>query len=462
MIARAPKGETIKNVSDSPAEALKRHGSGRTVAGDDVLILDLWTDKTLDPPPCPTTRLRLPNIVLRLQLNRSGGTAQEDLLRRAAEALARRDPHAALDLLDKADALGPTHEGTLSRALALRLLGDFHGALAVLDEALAMQPYDFVALLGKGSLLEQINQTPSAAEVYRNALKIAPPRERCPPVLQAQMDHAGAVVRRNAEALRDHMRASVAALRDTVDPGALDRFDEGLEIYAGLKSAPRQEPLLLHYPRLPAIPFYDRALFPWLQTLEAATPVIQGELKALIADSFDQFAPYIAYPKGAPVNQWGELNHSRNWTSLWLWRDGVRQDAVCERCPQTAALLDSLPMGRQDGFAPTAVFSALQPRTHIPAHTGSSNVRLLTHLPLILPGPARFRVGNTLRDWTMGEAWVFDDTIDHEAWNDADEMRVILIFDIWNPFLTQAEQTLITAMMQAQRIFAGAGRPAAP
>ena len=77
----------------------------------------------------------------------------------------------------------------------------------------------------------------------------------------------------------------------------------------------------------------------------------------------------------------------------------------------------------------------------------------LVHLPLILPGPARFRVGNTTRDWKMGQAWVFDDTIEHEAWNDADELRVILIFDIWNPWLSDAEKTLITAMMQAQRSF---------
>lgn len=391
-------------------------------------------------------------------MNQSGGAAQDELLRRAGEALARRDPQSAIGLLDQADRTGPTHHGFLNRALALRMLGDFHGALAALDEALAIEPYDFTALLGKAAILEQIGQTRSAADVYRNALKIAPPRERCPPVLQAQMDHADGIVRRHAEALRDHMRAGVAGLRGTVDAATLDRFDEGLEIFAGLKTAPKQEPLLLHYPRLPAVPFYDRALFPWLETLEAATPIIKAELEALLADSFDQFAPYVAYPKGAPVNQWGELNHSRKWTSLWLWRDGVRQDAVCERCPETAALLESLPLCRQDGFGPTAVFSALQPHTHIPAHTGSSNVRLLTHLPLILPGPARFRVGNTLRDWKMGEAWVFDDSIDHEAWNDADQMRVILIFDIWNPNLSEGERTLITAMMQAQRAFsAGQG-----
>lgn len=381
---------------------------------------------------------------------------QQALLQRAAEAIARRDPQGALQLLDQADALGRTHNGLLNRALALRLVGDFQGSLAVLDDALAMQPYDFIALLAKAAMLEKLGGEKAAADTYRNALKIAPPRSQCPPAIIAQIDHADGVVQRQAEALRDHMRSAVEDLRATLDPSTLDRFDEGLEIYAGVKAPPKQEPILLNYPRLPAIPFYDRTLFPWLSELEAATPVIQTELTALLEESFDDFAPYIAYPKGAPVNQWGELNHSRKWTSLWLWKDGEKQQSVCDRCPQTAALLESLPMARQESFAPTAVFSALQPHTHIPAHTGSANVRLLTHLPLILPGPARFRVGNTTREWKMGKAWVFDDTIEHEAWNDADEMRVILIFDIWNPYLTEAEQTLITAMMKAQRAFMSA------
>jgi aspartyl/asparaginyl beta-hydroxylase (cupin superfamily) len=383
-------------------------------------------------------------------------TDQQSLLQRAAEAIARRDPQGALELLDQADALGRTHNGLLNRALALRLIGDFRASLAVLDDALTMQPYDFIALLAKAAMLEKLGGEKVAADTYRNALKIAPPRNQCPPAIIAQIDHADGVVQRQAEALRDHMRSAVETLRATLDPATLDRFDEGLEIYAGVKAPPKQEPILLNYPRLPAIPFYDRSLFPWLGELEAATPVIQAELTALLEESLDDFAPYIAYPKGAPVNQWGELNHSRKWTSLWLWKDGEKQQSVCDRCPQTAALLESLPMARQDSFAPTAVFSALQPHTHIPAHTGSANVRLLTHLPLILPGPARFRVGNTTREWKMGEAWVFDDTIEHEAWNDADEMRVILIFDVWNPYLTEAEQSLITAMMKAQRAFMAA------
>src|SRR5258707_351856 len=87
-----------------------------------------------------------------------------------------------------------------------------------------------------------------------------------------------------------------------------------------------QEPLLLHYPRLPAIPFYDRALFPWFAELEAATAAIRGELEGALEAARDDFSPYIAYPKGAPVNQWGELNHSRRWSSFFLWNDGARQE----------------------------------------------------------------------------------------------------------------------------------------
>ncbi len=267
------------------------------------------------------------------------------------------------------------------------------------------------------------------------------------------MDYASNLIDRHAKALAEFMKDRIAPLKTDLGEASRDRFEEGLEIYAGLKQPPKQQPLLLNYPRLPVIPFYDRTLFPWLAQLEEATPVIQAELATLLETAFDEFSPYIAYPKGAPVNQWGELNHSRKWSSLFLWKDGRRQDEVCARAPQTAALLESLPMADQDGFAPTAMFSALQPKTHIPPHTGSSNVRLLTHLPLILPGPARFRVGNTVREWEMGRAWVFDDTIEHEAWNEADAMRVILIFDVWNPYLDDGEKRLITEMMKAQREF---------
>ena len=97
-------------------------------------------------------------------------------------------------------------------------------------------------------------------------------------------------------------------------------------------------------------------------------------------------------------------------------------------------------------FQPRVSLPALKPHTKIPPHTGVSNVRLVTHLPLIVPPGCGFRVGNDTRSWEEGKAWVFDDTIEHEAWNGSDQLRVVLIFDIWHPQLSQAERALITAM----------------
>jgi len=385
------------------------------------------------------------------------GPPASDPIQQANQALAGRDVAGALALLDRADAGGFTVASGMTRALALRLGGDLPGAVAVLDRVLAVDPYEFMALLSKGAILEMMGKPRLAVGVYRNALKIAPPESRCPPPLVAQIGKARDLVAAEAARLRDHLRDAVADLRGQCGSEDGDRFDESLDVFAGFSPPVKQEPLLLNYARLPAISFYDRAHFPWLTQLEAGTDMIVAELKAFLADPGEAFAPYIAFPRGVPVNQWKDLNHSEDWSAAFLWKDGVKQDGACERCPGTTALLESLPMAMQEGYAPTVTFSALKPRTHIPPHTGSSNIRLLTHLPLILPGPARFRVGNTTRDWEMGQAWVFDDTIEHEAWNDADQMRVILIFDVWNPFLTDAEKALITAMLNAQRDYLTAG-----
>jgi aspartyl/asparaginyl beta-hydroxylase (cupin superfamily) len=264
-------------------------------------------------------------------------------------------------------------------------------------------------------------------------------------------------VAENADDLADFIRQQVETVKARHGGASLGRFEEALDIYAGRRKPFVQQPLLMHYPQLPAIPFYDRDLFPWLPELEAATDMIRGELGVALEKARQDFAPYVAYPPGAPVGQWGALNNSMSWRSLWLWKDGRRQDDACAVCPETAALLDTLPMAGQPGFAPTALFSALEAHTRIPPHTGSTNTRLLVHLPLILPGPAGFRVGNETRAWRMGEAWVFDDSIEHEAWNDADELRVILIFDVWNPFLSEAERDLLGVMMNARNAYYASG-----
>lgn len=383
------------------------------------------------------------------------GEAAHSLIQSAEQAMAAGDFATALDRLSLFEATsGGSERSRMLRAASMRVTGDLAGALAALDDVLAEQPYHFVALLSKGAVLEQAGSKTAAVQVYRNVIKIAPPADRIPAAARHQLERARALVDDTNRALCDHLHAATADFRSDVRTGDLRRFDEALEIFSGLKRAYVHEPLLLNYPRLPAIPFFDRSYFPWLEDLEAASPDIEAEMHAALATaSEDELAPYIQYPRGAPVNQWGQLNHSRLWTSYFLWKNGERQDLACAQCPKTAAVLERLPMCDQPGFAPTAVFSALQAHTHIPPHTGSTNTRLLVHLPLLLPGPARFRVGNETRDWRMGEAWVFDDSIDHEAWNDADSLRVILIFDVWNPLIPEDERRLISTLLAASNQF---------
>lgn len=372
----------------------------------------------------------------------------------------RGDPAGAAAILARAEAVDQGNpETSFYAALAHNMTGDYSAALAAIDRALTVDPYYFAALLSKGKLLERMNQPRQAASVYRNAVKIAPSPEKLPAHMRTALDEAKASVARTNEAMAAYLRERTAAARARHGDADLARFDECLDILAGVKQPKPQEPLLLNFPRLPAIPFHDRAHFPWMSDLEAATGAIRAELETVLREDRASFAPYIQKPPGAPLNQWADLNHNTEWSTFFLWKDGLRQDANCARCPQTAALLERLPLAYQRGYGPTAMFSVLAPRTHIPAHTGSSNARAIVHLPLILPPKCRFRVGNETRDWRMGEAWAFDDSIDHEAWNDSDQTRVILIFDVWNPLVTPAERDMVEAMMLAYNEFsAGADK----
>lgn len=353
------------------------------------------------------------------------------------EALARRHP-------DNQDI-------QLTIAMACRNEGRLAEAIAALNKALAIEPYSFLALLSKGSVLEQMGRVRNAAEIYRDAVRIAPSDAQLPEPLRAPLDKAKKLVAEQSAALARHIQSELASAIESQADGPIARFNECIEVLAGTKRIYNAEPIQLHYPRLPAIPFFDREHVPWMDKLEAATDDIRGELMDLLDAGLPGFSPYVQYAPGTPENQFAPLNHSSKWQSLWLWKDGQAQKESIAQCPKTAAVLDELPMADQPDFAPTALFSALAPKTRIPPHTGSTNTRLLVHLPLVLPGPAGFRVGNEVRHWEMGQAWAFDDTIEHEAWNDASETRVIMIFDIWNPLLSATERELVCKLLTVHR-----------
>jgi aspartyl/asparaginyl beta-hydroxylase (cupin superfamily) len=138
-----------------------------------------------------------------------------------------------------------------------------------------------------------------------------------------------------------------------------------------------------------------------------------------------------------------------------MWKDGTIDLDNAARCPKTLSALAEAPQVWVRNRSPSVLFSLLRPGAHIPPHTGLTNTRLICHLPLIVPPECGFRVGNDTRTPIEGKAWVFDDTMQHEAWNRSDRARVILLFEIWRPELTEEERALVTAMFEAVDAYSG-------
>lgn len=349
--------------------------------------------------------------------------------------LSQGQPAEAAPLLRRAVAAEPSQAVLhFNLATAEGALGRLDAALASLDAALAIDPYFVQALFHKAALLEQGGRPVEAAQVYRAWLGCMPAEVRADPRM------ADMVARAEASIAVDN-RGLGAIMAETIGDHPSARVAEAMGLLTGKAKLYRQEPTFLLVPRLPAIPYFDEALFPWLAALEAATDDILRELQALLGDGAEPgFEPYVARPAGAPVNQWGELNHSRRWSAYHLWLNGERQDANCARCPRTAAVVESLPRIAIAGRTPNAFFSVLRAGARIPPHTGVTNLRATIHLGLITPPGCGFRVGNEVREWAAGKAWAFDDSIEHAAWNDSGEDRVILIVDGWNPFIEPSEK----------------------
>lgn len=264
-------------------------------------------------------------------------------------------------------------------------------------------------------------------------------------------EHARTVIEENRRSLEHHLEDVLADLRKRHPAARLDRFEETLAVMTGAKKRYSPEPVMLHFAQLPPLQFYPNDLFPWIPELEAATEDIRRECEAALADQKDEFSPYIQKPPGSPVNQWKELNYSARWSTYFLWKNGEKVEANCERCPRTTEVVSSMPLAYSRNFSPNVLFSALEARTVIPPHCGDTNIRLIVHLPLILPPKCTFRVGNDTREWQYGKAWVFDDSVEHEARNDSDQLRVQLMFDVWNPYLSDAERELVTELLNGVR-----------
>jgi aspartyl/asparaginyl beta-hydroxylase (cupin superfamily) len=369
---------------------------------------------------------------------------------RGLRALADRDFNMAERCFAGADAADPGQAPLLMNlATARRGKGDRAGEKAALDAVLAIDQRHMMAQLRMAEWHEADGNVVLATEHWRHVLALAPMAEGLPPALAARIEEGRAFVEaRNAD-FSAKLEAGLAEARAGAPQQAIRRFDACIDTMLGRRRIYVNECSGLHYPFLPADEFFDRAHFPWMAEAEAATPAIRAEFEALLAGDPAAIRPYVRQEKGTPENRWSALDNRLDWGACFLWEYGVPNPAVLERCPETARMLERLPRNHIPGRAPTAFFSLLQPRTRIPPHTGVTNTRAIIHLPLIVPEGCGFRVGGETRAWREGEAFAFDDTIEHEAWNDSDQLRVVLIFDVWNPHLSEAEQQLLVRFFAA-------------
>jgi aspartyl/asparaginyl beta-hydroxylase (cupin superfamily) len=360
--------------------------------------------------------------------------------------LQRGEADNARALFERATKADPGHPALWSNlASSLHALRRQDEELDALERALAIEPRHLSSLLQKAALLEEQGNPRNAARMYRNALATIRPGAEPPPTIKQALEHAQAAVRKDEAALTEALEKDLAALRDRHAGESFRRVDKCIDLLTGKRSRYWPNPMFMLFPEIPAVEFFDRAEFAWLDAIEALTEEIRAELTSALVTDRTGLEPYIAYPDGVPLDQWKELNKSRRWSAYFLWNQGVAQPAHIARCPRTAQAVQGAPQCDIARRGPTAFFSILDAKTRIPPHTGVTNTRLTVHLPLIVPPDCTFRVGSETREWVPGRAWVFDDTIEHEAWNGSDAPRAILIFDIWHPYLSAAERDLVRA-----------------
>lgn len=361
----------------------------------------------------------------------------------------------ALAQLEHACTLAPADAQTLTSLGHVReALGDAAGALQAFDALLATRPQDFAARLHRGRALEQLGRGDDALFAYARAIRDAQAQGRwtsdatTAAALVPQVRHAIGIVNRGVSAYYERAYAPIKARFGTSE---MQRVEQALAMHLGQRPVAwgdaRQQPTFLYLPGLPATPYFDTAQMPWRDALQASTEAIGAELHQLLPTRSGREAVFHS-GKLADENLRGS-HGAPTWDGYYFYRHGEAREDNRAACPATAAALDALPLARIPAHAPEVLFSVFSPGTHLLPHRGVTNTRVVGHLPLIVPPDCALTVAGETHVWKRGEVVVFDDTYEHEAWNRSDETRVVLIFDLWNPHLTEAERLALSALVVA-------------
>jgi len=175
---------------------------------------------------------------------------------------------------------------------------------------------------------------------------------------------------------------------------------------------------------IPDAPVFDSHTFPWVKDVEADWRLVRAELDQIMTyrDQIPSFHEII--------KEVSTITTDNDWKTYFLMGVGMETGENARRCPNTMQVLKKIP-----GIT-TAMFSILSPGKHIPPHRGPYAGVLRLHLGLLVPEPrekVRIRIGNQCYAWEEGRCIIFDDTYNHEVWNDTNGYRVVLFVDFQRP-----------------------------
>jgi aspartyl/asparaginyl beta-hydroxylase (cupin superfamily) len=371
----------------------------------------------------------------------------DNLARTGVEALQRGDAGTARRAFSQLTASGRAGpQAWLLLAQACELQDDRASAREALGPVMAADPNNPYALLIQGELLSRDGDDRAAVSWYDRALAITDGAANLPPDLVQRLDRARTA--RSAAVARFEAQLHTGLAGAGVDAAAAGpRFAEALAILAGKAQPSLQQPSSFYFPGLAQQAFFEPHDFAWSAGLESAFPAIAAEATAVLADRAG-VAPYVEAEANRP-SAGKDLLADPRWSAFHLIKDGKPVAANIARCPATMAALDGLPIPVIRARSPMVLFSILAPGTHIKPHHGLLNTRLICHLPLIVPPGCALRVGNHERPVEAGKLMIFDDSIEHEAWNNSTAPRVILLFEVWRPDLSAAERTALTALYES-------------
>ncbi len=323
------------------------------------------------------------------------------------------------------------------------------------ESRLRTDRFDINALLAKADHRFLKGDHRAANSFYTAVTRLANAAEIEPSVL----DRATMMVAWLAEKFKAHLLQSLES-RGFGPSNRHPRFQKSLEMMLGQRErAPARErypqlPMLYFYPDLPYVQFVDAESFAWRQRIEAVFPALQEEALALLGNA-DDFRPYIMATSDRPQGDVHGMLENPDWSTFHLFENGAPLAEHVAKCPTIfETVMQHAPLCKIGPRAPSIMLSLLRAHAKIPPHTGMLNCRYICHLPLVIPANCGFRVGQETREWNEGKLLVFDDSVEHAAWNDSDQNRLVLIFDVWRPELETEEQLMVQALFNAVDTYA--------